>query len=102
MYLGRLCEAGPGRDLFRRPRHPYTRALIDSVPLPDPAAAPRAPALAGEPASVFAPPAGCAFHPRCPHAIDRCRSERPELIDHDGSRVACHRAAELDLAMTGG
>jgi oligopeptide/dipeptide ABC transporter ATP-binding protein len=97
MYLGRICEHAASRELFARPRHPYTRALLDSVPVPDPNVARRAPAVSGEVASVARPPAGCSFHPRCPHAIDRCRKERPTLQSIDGVDVACHRAADLTL-----
>ncbi len=97
MYLGRICEQATSRALFARPRHPYTRALMDSVPLPDPTAPRREPPVRGEAPSLLQPPTGCAFHPRCPFAIDVCRQEAPPLQDIDGGQVACHRAAELDL-----
>ncbi len=97
MYLGRICEHAPSRDLFARPRHPYTRALLDSVPVPDPNVARRAPAVSGEVASVTSLPTGCSFHPRCPHAIDICRVQQPGLQSIDGIEVACHRAADLTL-----
>ncbi len=87
MYLGRIVELGPGRELFRAPRHPYTRMLLDAVP--DIAAPGRSDReIAGEIPSPIDPPPGCAFHPRCPLAFDRCRREVPPLIDG----VACHAA----------
>jgi len=98
MYLGRVCELAANVALFARPRHPYTRTLLDSVPVPDPAAHAGERPPPGEPASILAPPPGCVFHPRCPHAIDRCSSERPRLQQAGDATVACHRAAELDLA----
>jgi peptide/nickel transport system ATP-binding protein len=89
MYLGRLVEIADAAQLFARPRHPYTRMLLDAVPDLDMTGKPRTP-VAGEVPNPLAPPAGCAFHPRCPHANDRCRTERPALID----AVACHAVAE--------
>ncbi len=87
MYLGRVVELGPGRELFREPRHPYTRMLLDAVP--DITTRGRTNReIAGEIPSPIAPPPGCAFHPRCPLAFDRCRQEVPQLIDG----VACHAA----------
>lgn len=102
MYLGRVVESASTADLFDNPRHPYTRALLDAVPVPDPqvqrlrAAAP----LAGDPPSPIAPPPGCVFHPRCPHAIERCRLETPVLESVANAQVACHRWREL-LAWNG-
>jgi dipeptide transport system ATP-binding protein len=95
MYLGRAVEVGPKAALFARPAHPYTRALLDATP--QLGRTPRADrhVLGGEPPSPFAPPAGCPFHPRCPHAIERCRHERPVLAPLGEVEVACHRAAEL-------
>lgn len=97
MYMGRLCELGNNESLFNRPRHPYTKALLNAVPLPDPNARPVDALLAGEVSSVLRPPAGCPFHPRCQQAIAICSESVPEPVDYDGSLVACHRAAELDL-----
>ncbi|MFD2329048.1 dipeptide ABC transporter ATP-binding protein [Cohnella sp. GCM10020058] len=91
MYLGRIVEIAPSRELFRRPAHPYTRALIESIPHPDPQLRTEPAAIRGEIPSPARPPAGCRFHTRCPLATDRCRSESPELLPLDGDRsVACH------------
>ena len=97
LYLGRLVELSDGAELFARPRHPYTRALLDAVPVPDPVAPGGRLSVRGETPSIIRPPPGCAFHPRCRYAIDRCRSEMPEARFLNGSRVACHRAGELEL-----
>ena len=72
------------------PLHPYTRALIDSVPVPDPVVAPKAAPVRGEAPSLLNPPSGCVFHPRCPRADATCRTERPRLRDAGRARVACH------------
>uniref|UniRef100_UPI001C2F429F oligopeptide/dipeptide ABC transporter ATP-binding protein n=1 Tax=Cohnella sp. GbtcB17 TaxID=2824762 RepID=UPI001C2F429F len=91
LYLGRIVEIAPSRELFRRPAHPYTRALIDSIPHPDPGLRTEPAAIRGEIPSPARPPAGCRFHTRCPFATDRCRSESPDLLPLDGDRsVACH------------
>jgi peptide/nickel transport system ATP-binding protein len=89
MYLGRVVELGAAAELFARPRHPYTRMLLDAVPDLAMSGKPRTP-VAGEVPNPLAPPPGCAFHPRCPHANERCRRERPRVIDH----VACHAVEE--------
>ena len=98
MYLGRLVEVASRDALFAAPRHPYTRALLAAVPLPDPVLEASRPQelIRGEVPSVRNPPAGCRFHPRCPLAEERCRRESPELItDPDtGDAVACHLATE--------
>ncbi len=96
MYLGRTAELAPSDLLYARPLHPYTRALLDAVPVADPALARRVvPLAAGDLPSPLAPPAGCAFHTRCPFAIDRCRRERPVLESAGPARqVACHRWRE--------
>jgi oligopeptide transport system ATP-binding protein len=97
LYLGRVMEIAPVKALFDRPRHPYTRALLQSVPIPDPrvARARRTAPLAGEIPSSLAPPSGCVFRTRCPYAIERCAREVPVLRSIDGSEVACHRAEEI-------
>ena len=92
MYLGRAVECGPARRLFEGARHPYTQALLSASPGFDEAAAARRIPIRGEPPSPLSPPAGCAFHPRCPKANGRCREERPELRQVDGLQVACHLA----------
>jgi len=93
MYLGRLAELAEAKALFRRPRHPYTRLLFETIPDLELAGRPRAP-VAGEVPSPIDPPKGCSFHPRCPHANERCRRERPEPIEADGALVACHAVEE--------
>ena len=92
MYLGEIVEEAPSEDLFRTPRHPYTRALIDAAKLVRPGTT-APPVLAGDPPSPSAPPPGCRFSPRCPIAIDRCFTERPMLRDlAPDHRAACHLA----------
>lgn len=98
MYMGRLIELGDNASLFSRPRHPYTRALIDAVPVPDPVAASIKAPLQGEVPSLLRPPSGCVFHPRCEHALDICATQLPIARDIGGARVACHRADEIDLS----
>jgi oligopeptide/dipeptide ABC transporter ATP-binding protein len=94
MYLGRIVEQGTVREVFSAPRHPYTRALLDAHPPADPSKPFSPPRLPGEIPDPADPPSGCAFHPRCPLAIDRCRQERPELTPFGGQQsAACHVAA---------
>ncbi|MEX2240027.1 MAG: oligopeptide/dipeptide ABC transporter ATP-binding protein [Burkholderiales bacterium] len=93
MYLGRLVELAGADRLFAAPRHPYTRMLMDAIPDLEMSGKARTP-VAGEVPNPMAPPAGCAFHPRCPHANARCRSERPSLTRIEGGTVACHAVAE--------
>ena len=91
MYLGRIVEIAAKDALFEAPRHPYTQALIAAAPMPDPRGKRERFVLQGEVPSPIAPPPGCAFHPRCPFAFDRCRIERPALKPSADSRmVACH------------
>ena len=97
MYKGDRVEEGPSQTVFAQPAHPYTRALLDAVPVPDPLAGPRPAPLAGEVSSLLNPPPGCVFHPRCPHAIDACRESRPLPRPIGDGRVACHRSEELEL-----
>ena len=93
MYLGRLVEVAPTDTLFRRPKHPYTRMLLDTIPDLDMTGRQRTP-VAGEVPSPLNPPSGCSFHPRCPFANDRCKSERPKARTIDGGTVACHAIEE--------
>ncbi|WP_198937933.1 oligopeptide/dipeptide ABC transporter ATP-binding protein [Pelomonas sp. KK5] len=91
MYLGRLVEVAPADELFRRPAHPYTRALIAAMPQPDPRRRREFVSPIGELPSPTAPPSGCHFHPRCPAATERCRREVPPLLPIAEQRtVACH------------
>ncbi len=94
MYLGRVVEKGPAAELFAKPRHPYTQALLSATPVADPRARRARVPLMGEMPSPFKPPAGCAFNPRCRHANERCRTELPELQFAAGNEVACHAVAE--------
>ena len=93
MYLGRLAEIAPKTVLFARPRHPYTRMLLEAIPDLEKTGTARV-AVAGEVPNPLSPPQGCAFHPRCPYANDRCRTERPELLPAEGPLVACHAVEE--------
>ncbi|WP_119289786.1 ABC transporter ATP-binding protein [Azohydromonas sediminis] len=93
MYLGRLVELAPKRELFAAPRHPYTRMLLDAIPDIHMTGRARTP-VQGEVPNPLNPPSGCAFHPRCPHADARCRRERPALTTFKGVQVACHAVEE--------
>ncbi|MDX1605227.1 MAG: dipeptide ABC transporter ATP-binding protein, partial [Candidatus Competibacterales bacterium] len=94
MYLGRIVEHGPRRAIFDRPRHPYTRALLSATPVADPRRRRERIKLTGELPSPLSPPPGCAFHPRCPHAFERCRRERPALLPAGEALAACHAVEE--------
>jgi peptide/nickel transport system ATP-binding protein len=96
MYLGRLVEVATADQLFAAPRHPYTQLLLETIPRLDPHGE-REP-VAGEVPNPIDPPSGCAFHPRCPYANDRCRQERPSLLAFDGTFVACHAVQEGRLS----
>ncbi len=98
MYVGEVVELAPTSDLFARPLHPYTEALMSAVPPANPRAAATPKLLEGELANAANLPPGCRFHPRCGYCIERCRSEVPELRPlGDGRLVRCHRAEELTL-----
>jgi peptide/nickel transport system ATP-binding protein len=92
MYLGKLCETGTPDVLYRTPAHPYTAALLRSIPVPDPTVAlADEPPLSGELPSPIDPPSGCRFRTRCPYAQERCAQEEPEVRDvGNGQYVACH------------
>jgi peptide/nickel transport system ATP-binding protein len=93
MYLGRLVELADKAELFARPRHPYTRMLLDAIPDIHMSGRARTP-VQGEVPNPLNPPPGCSFHPRCPHANARCKSERPALKMFSGTMVACHAVEE--------
>jgi peptide/nickel transport system ATP-binding protein len=98
MYVGKIVEMGPTEELFNNPKHPYTSALLSSVPVPDPRMRSTRIALQGEVANPANPPSGCYFHPRCTYAVDQCREQSPPLEDIGGGRsVACWRAKEIEL-----
>jgi oligopeptide/dipeptide ABC transporter ATP-binding protein len=93
MYLGRIVESGEAKELCRSPNHPYTQALLSAVPVVDPDSKRQRILLAGDVPSPIHPPGGCPFHPRCPVAEARCRTEVPPLREiASGRRVACHLA----------
>ena len=96
MYLGRLVETAPTRELFSAPKHPYTKALLSAIPSLDPDDRGKAQKLEGEIPSPTNQPSGCKFHTRCPYVTDLCRKEEP-ILQHssDGHEVACHRWEEL-------
>ena len=93
MYLGRLVELANKGELFARPRHPYTRMLLDAIPDIHMSGRARTP-VQGEVPNPLNPPSGCSFHPRCPHANARCKQERPALHRIAGVQIACHAVLE--------
>jgi oligopeptide transport system ATP-binding protein len=98
MYLGKIVELGPALDVIERPQHPYTRALVSAIPTADPDAerSRQRIVLAGDPPSPIDPPPGCAFHPRCPYAREKCQTAIPPLAAHGPAReVACVRLDEI-------
>ena len=102
MYLGKIVEVADSDALYRDPKHPYTKALLSAVPVPDPTAAPSRIALKGELPSPAAPPPGCAFHPRCPVAVEICSRVEPRLLDTGGGHLAaCHLASPQAWPETG-
>jgi oligopeptide/dipeptide ABC transporter ATP-binding protein len=99
MYVGKMVEMAPTDELFTRPKHPYTAALLSAVPEPDPRRRAARTILQGEVANPANPPTGCYFHPRCNYATDTCRTDTPSLQEIEpGHYVSCHRAKELTLA----
>jgi len=103
MYMGQAMEVSEKSSLYRRPLHPYTNALMKSVPIPDPrlaAAARQDSWLTGDMPSPYNRPKGCIFHNRCPYRVKRCEADVPALRRmENGDWVACHRAEELDLSI---
>ncbi len=99
MYLGKIVEINDAEQLYRKPAHPYTQALLKSIPVPDPEKAVQHEVLKGEVPSSINPPSGCYFHTRCPYAQDRCRTDRPELRAVSAAKpdwlVACHFAEQF-------
>ena len=97
LYLGRVVEFGPTQEVFNHPQHPYTRALLSAAPIPDPMIKRRRIHLPGDPPSPIKPPSGCAFHTRCPKAVEACAKKRPQLRSVSGeSKVACDLAPFTD------
>jgi peptide/nickel transport system ATP-binding protein len=100
MYMGAVVELADNAALFKHARHPYTRALLNAVPVPDPLNAGGRASLAGEAPSVLAPSQGCAFHPRCRYAQEQCSRDMPSLRELDGTAVRCFRAEEIECGVT--
>lgn len=100
MYLGEIVELATSGDLYRSPLHPYTRALLSSIPQMDPTKRRRRIVLQGDVPSPINPPSGCRFHPRCPLAMDVCSREQPKLLDFSGHQVRCH-AVEQEMTTHG-
>ena len=98
MYLGKIVELSPGDELYRRPIHPYTAALLEAIPVPDIARrSSRAAPVRGEPPNPISPPSGCRFHPRCPRASDVCQAVEPQLTMYpSGHLAACHHPLNVD------
>ena len=96
MYLGRIVETGPAREIVQRPRHPYTQSLLAAVPRTDRPAGEIRPRLVGDPPSALTPPSGCRFHTRCPHVMPVCREVAPTLKPAAESHlVSCHLTEDV-------
>jgi oligopeptide transport system ATP-binding protein len=99
MYLGKIVELGPAVKVVERPLHPYTKALVSAIPIPDPEREKnrRRIILSGDPPSPIDPPVGCPFHPRCPYAIEPCKARVPPLIQYVSHQLAaCIRVGEIE------
>jgi oligopeptide/dipeptide ABC transporter ATP-binding protein len=91
MYLGKIVEIAPSKEIYQKPGHPYTQALLASVPVPDPRVRSLKPALGGDVPTALSPPSGCYFHPRCPYVMEQCTAEFPSMRDQgSGHYVACY------------
>jgi len=98
MYVGKMVELAPTRELYSNPMHPYTEALMSAIPLPNPQKREKRVLLSGEVANPAHPPSGCYFHPRCTYCVDICKTDEPVLREvKPGHFVKCHRAEELNL-----
>jgi len=98
MYVGKIVELAPTRELFSSPKHPYTEALMSAIPKPDPRPREKRILLTGEVANPANPPKGCYFHPRCTYVKDVCKVEEPALVEvSPGHYAKCHRSTELSL-----
>jgi len=105
MYLGKLMEVSPAEELYAKPIHPYTSALLGAIPIPDPEEnrARERPIIAGEPPNPISPPTGCRFHTRCPRATDVCRTIEPQLTEYaNGHLAACHHPQHVSNAEIAG
>jgi oligopeptide/dipeptide ABC transporter ATP-binding protein len=105
MYVGKLMEVSPAEELYSKPIHPYTSALLDAIPIPDPKEnrARTRPLLTGEPPNPINPPPGCRFHTRCPHATDVCSKVEPPLVQYESGHVAaCHHPQNVSPTEIGG
>jgi peptide/nickel transport system ATP-binding protein len=101
MYLGMLCEIAPSDELYAHPGHPYTKVLLDAIPVPDPHVALSHSDIIGEPPSPVLPPPGCRFHTRCPRADEQCSIEQPEIREIGvGHYVACHHPLETPVTIS--
>jgi oligopeptide/dipeptide ABC transporter ATP-binding protein len=104
MYLGRIVERAPAEQLFARPAHPYTQALLSAIPIPDPKIERkrRRVVLVGDVPSPLDPPSGCHFHTRCPYVMDRCKTEEPKLAPRGaGHEAACHLDEVPEIGIAG-